>query len=163
MFVDATIQAIQKSFYEAISFLQKNKADVLDHIKDCDEEEQMLLKFLYACMPISDIADYDFQLYHEFVKHALFLKKNIPWCLTMPDDIFLNYVLFYRINNEDVTECRGFFYDCLQKRISGKTMVDAALEVNYWCLENVIYRSTDIRTASPLTVLRTGSGRCGEE
>ncbi len=163
MFTNATKQAIQEYFCKVIPLLKENKADVIERLGNCTEEQQIAMKFLYASMPISDIADYDFETYLSFADHALFLKKNMAWCKTVPDDIFLNYVLFYRINNEDIEECRKHFYDLMYERIAGKTMHDAALEVNYWCLENAVYQTTDDRTASPLTVWRTGSGRCGEE
>ena len=42
------------------------------------------------------------------------------------------------------------------------SLKDAILEVNYWCAENGTYHSSDSRTASALTVYKTGLGRCGE-
>ncbi|MFY8171940.1 MAG: transglutaminase-like domain-containing protein, partial [Sphingobacteriaceae bacterium] len=43
------------------------------------------------------------------------------------------------------------------------SMEAAVLEVNHWCHEKVIYRSTDDRTSSPLNCVKTTFGRCGEE
>jgi transglutaminase-like putative cysteine protease len=42
-------------------------------------------------------------------------------------------------------------------------MTDAILEVNHWCHEKVTYKPSDGRTSSPLQVVRTSWGRCGEE
>ncbi len=42
-------------------------------------------------------------------------------------------------------------------------MAQAILEVNHWCHEKATYTATDPRTASPLTVVRSARGRCGEE
>lgn len=36
-----------------------------------------------------------------------------------------------------------------------------ALEVNFWCGREATYQSADDRTASALTVFRSGHGRCG--
>jgi 5-hydroxyisourate hydrolase-like protein (transthyretin family) len=163
MFTNATKQAIQENFCKVSPFLMENKPQVIEQICNCTEEQQILMKFLYAAMPISDIADYDFDTYLRFANHALFLKENMAWCAAIPDDIFLNNVLFYRINNEDIEECRKLFYDWIYPRIAGKSMQEAALEVNAWCSENAAYQSTDERTASPLTVWRNARGRCGEE
>lgn len=163
MFANATRQTIQEKFNEVVPFLEQYMPGVIQRLNSCSVEEKIIMKFLYASMPISDIADYNFDTYLGFAAHALLLKRNISWCTDMPDDIFLNYILFYRINNEDIEDCRKLFYDSLHERIVGKSMIDTVLEVNYWCAENVVYRSTDMRTASPLTVWRTGSGRCGEE
>ena len=96
-----------------------------------------------------------------------FLRENTPWCSSIPEDIFFNHVLYYRINTEDIVDCRRTFYDLCWPRLvqSGKTgsMKEAALELNYWCFENATYRTTDDRTANPMTVLRCAYGRCGEE
>lgn len=163
MLLKNTIEKIKDKFCEVLPVLEQRNADVIERINECNKEQQILMQFLYESMTISDMADYDFNTYLAYIDHALFLKKNMNWCTSIPDDIFLNYVLYYRINNEDIEDCRKLFYDSLHERINGKTMSEAALEVNYWCAENVVYRSTDVRTASPLTVWRTGSGRCGEE
>jgi len=163
MFTNVTKQFIRKEFDKIAPFLKEYRADVLSQLSSLDEEQQTAMMFLYASMPVSDMADYDFGVYMDFVEHALFLRKNVSWCKDIPDDIFLSYVLYHRINNEDIHKCRKLFYQSIYERVAGRTMEEAALEVNYWCAENVTYRSTDIRTASPLAVWRAGSGRCGEE
>ncbi|MFS0837151.1 transglutaminase domain-containing protein [Paenibacillus sp. 1P03SA] len=42
-------------------------------------------------------------------------------------------------------------------------MEKAILETNYWCHEKATYVGSDLRTISPLTMLRSAQGRCGEE
>ena len=42
-------------------------------------------------------------------------------------------------------------------------MKEAVIELNYWCSSKVTYRTTDNRTASPITVYNNTYGRCGEE
>lgn len=37
------------------------------------------------------------------------------------------------------------------------------MEANCWCAEEVAYRATDSRSANPITVYHSGTGRCGEE
>lgn len=81
----------------------------------------------------------------------------------LPEDIFLNYVLAHRVNEEEVLPCRSFFWSLLKDRIQGKNQYAAAIEVNYWCAEEATYHSGDDRTLPALTVYRRGYGRCGEE
>jgi len=121
------------------------------------------MEFFYSTMPASDIGDYDFSIYREFVKHGLFLNENSQWNSRIPENVFLNYVLYYRINNEAIENCRAYFYDALRDRIIGKSMKEAAMVVNVWCAEHVTYQATDERTVSPLTTLKSSYGRCGEE
>lgn len=138
-------------------------SEILLKLQDCSEDERAILEFFYSTMLASDIGDYDFSLYKKFADFGLFLAEKSQWKELIPEDIFLNFVLYYRINNEGIEDCRSFFYNALQERINGKSMKEAALEVNIWCAEHVTYQATDERTASPLTVLRSSYGRCGEE
>jgi len=163
MFTSGTKRLVDEEFNRMVPFLEENKPDVLKRLDECSQDLQIAMKFLYSAMPVSDVADYDFGTFQDFAEHALFLRKNVSWCADVPDDIFLNYVLYHRINNEDIRECRKFFYRHIYERVSDMSMKEAALEVNYWCAEHVTYRSTDIRTASPLAVWNAGFGRCGEE
>jgi hypothetical protein len=132
-------------------------------MKDCSDDERIIMEFFYSTMSASDIGDYDFSLYKKFADFGLFLAENSQWKKVVSEDIFFNFVLYYRINNEAIEDCRPFFYNALKDRIRGKNMKEAALEVNLWCAEHVTYQATDERTVSPLTVLRSSYGRCGEE
>lgn len=154
---------IDKRFQEIIDLTGSKKDEIIKGLSSCRGLEESFIKFLYISMPLSDLANYDFNLFLSFAKHATFLRENMTWCAKVPDDIFLNYVLHYRVNNENIEDCRRIFYDLIRDRIADKSIIEAALEVNYWCLEQMTYRSTDERTMSPLTALRSAYGRCGEE
>ena len=80
-----------------------------------------------------------------------------------PEEIFLNYVLFHRVNEEEIAQCRTYFRAEIGSRIQGMNFREAALEVNYWCAEEATYHCTDDRTLSAISVYRRGNGRCGEE
>ncbi len=132
-------------------------------LKGCTEEEAVLLRFLYGTMPVRDAGEYDFSVFLSYVRHSLWLRRNMEWCRELPEDIFVHHVLYYRINSEDISDCRKFFYEQLKDRIQGRSLEEAVLEINYWCAENAVYEATDERTASPVTMFRCGKGRCGEE
>ena len=130
----------------------------------CDnEQERDAIKFLYAYMPLGDIADYDPWLYIEGVRSALKTREEMPWGSSLPDDIFLHYVLPLRVNNDNLDSARTVFYRELKPRVEGLSMYDAVLEVNHWCHEKVTYTPSDARTSAPLATMRTAYGRCGEE
>ncbi len=130
----------------------------------CDnEQERDAIKFLYAYMPLGDIADYDPWLYIEGVRSALKTREEMPWGSSLPDDIFLHYVLPLRVNNENLDSARTVFYRELKPRVEGLSMYDAVLEVNHWCHEKVTYTPSDARTSAPLATMLTAYGRCGEE
>lgn len=129
----------------------------------CSEEEALLMKFFYGTMPLRDAGEYPFETFLGYVRHALWLRDNVDWCKKLPEDLFVHDVLYYRINSEDISDCRRFFYDQLKDRIAGLDEYQAAVEINYWCAEHATYEMADDRTAGPMTMYRSGKGRCGEE
>jgi transglutaminase-like putative cysteine protease len=156
-------QRIEDGYQAALQRIGERKAFFMVPSSELTPDEALCLKFLIASMPVSDAASYDGQLLLKFARHALKVREETPWGKGLPDDLFLNFVLFYRINNEDIVFCRDQFYSELKERIFGKSMTQAALEINYWCYEKATYQASDPRTASPLTVIKNTRGRCGEE
>lgn len=126
-------------------------------------EQREALEFLYAYMPLSDMADYDGDYFLGQVDAAFKARDYFDWGKKIPDDIFRHFVLVYRVNNENLDTARQVFFDELKDRVKGLTMDKAVLEVNHWCHEKVTYRGTDGRTSAPLALAKTSWGRCGEE
>lgn len=126
-------------------------------------EEKEALEFLYAYMPLSDLADYDGEFFLNQVRTAFKAREYFSWGKKIPEDVFRHFVLVYRVNNENLDNAREVFFEELKDRVKGMTMEQAALEVNHWCHEKVNYRATDGRTSAPLALMRTAWGRCGEE
>jgi transglutaminase-like putative cysteine protease len=131
--------------------------------QDLDKSREEALKFLYAYMPLSDMADYSGEFFLANVDMALKARKESPWRKDIPEDIFLHYVLPYRVNNENLDSFRLRYYDEIRNRIKGLSLADAALEINHWCHEKVTYQPSDIRTSSPMNTILSARGRCGEE
>jgi hypothetical protein len=125
--------------------------------------EKQALEFLYAYMPLSDLADYPPSFFLANVKQTLKARNDFTWGKTVPEDIFLHFVLPIRVNNENLDSFRLQLYDEIRTRVQGMGMAQAALEINHWCHEKVTYRGTDIRTSAPLSTIRKSFGRCGEE
>ena len=159
----------QLKIYAETHFENRKKyfAPILSEIEAglslCSEEEALLIKFFYGTMPLRDAGEYPFEIFLSYVRHALWLRKTIDWCKKLPEDLFVHDVLYYRINSEDISDCRSFFYEQLKDRIVGLDEYQAAVEINYWCAEHATYEMADDRTAGPMTMYRSGKGRCGEE
>lgn len=125
--------------------------------------EREAMEFLYAYMPLSDLADYTPQFFLQQVRYAFKARAEMPWGKDVPEDVFRHFVLVYRVNNENLDTARMVMFRELKERVAGMTIEEAALEVNHWCHEHVAYRASDSRTSSPLATMRTSLGRCGEE
>ncbi len=127
------------------------------------QDEKQTLEFLYAYMPLSDLADYSSGFMLANVRVSLKAREEMPWGSTIPEDAFLHFVLPLRVNNENLDSFRIVMYDEIKKRVQGMNMEQAALEINHWCHEKVVYTGTDERTSAPLSTIRKAFGRCGEE
>ena len=143
--------------------LCSKEQEIRNILNQCSEEEREAMEFLYSSMPVSDILDYSPQLFLTYAKHGVFLWHEGPYAGMVPERMFANYVLHHRLNNEDMTETRAFFYEKLKDRVRGMSMREAILEVNYWCAAEGTYQTTNYRTESPMTMYRSAVGRCGEE
>lgn len=126
-------------------------------------DEKQAMEFVYAYMPLSDLADYPPEFFLKNVQYSLKSRAEMPWGKTIPEEEFLHFVLPLRVNNENLDNFREVMFDEITQRIKGLSMKDVALEINHWCHEKVNYRGTDSRTSAPLSTVKKTFGRCGEE
>ena len=124
---------------------------------------QEYVDFLRRALPEEDRIALPDAALERVARHALTVREATPWGRSIPEWIFRDYVLFPRVNDEFPEAWHAPIWESLRARLAGLSMIEAALEVNVWCAEHATYQSTDNRTAGPLTVLRRGCGRCGEE
>ena len=169
--------AAQDDYWTAVQQDYQNRTDIPLYVRELmdntgvwsldfekiDGDLAKYLTFLYAYMPMSDLADYDFYFFKDQVKVALEARETFSWGKTIPDDIFRHFVVVYRVNNENLDTARSYIFHQLKNRIKNMSMYDAALEVNHWCHEYVDYQPADVRSSAPLATLKTSHGRCGEE
>ena len=66
--------------------------EILMKLRECNEDERVIMEFFYSTMPASDIGDYDFSLYKKYADFGLFLAENFRWKGLIPEDIFFNFV-----------------------------------------------------------------------
>ncbi len=134
-----------------------------EELARAEGDERTLLALACATLPAADIGTVSPGTLRSYAAHACFLRQSSPWCRDLPEEIFLHFVFYPRVNNEDLTPCRPFFYDLLHDRLEGLDAGGAALKVNRWCAENMTYQASNDRTESPIAAYNGGLGRCGEE
>lgn len=139
-----------------------NLFEVFDSTEMTTAQREAMM-FLYAYMPLCDIANQPADFFLEMVDCTLKAREEMPWGKIVPEREFIHFVLPLRVNNENLDSCRTVFYAELKDRVKGLSMHDAVLEVNHWCHEKVVYMPSDARTSSPLASIKTAYGRCGEE
>ena len=166
MFLQNSQRKIEEEFLKLTEKLGADREPlktICEKLDGCGRELGLAMKYLYVTAPYSDLVNYTFEEIQDFASHGLFLYNTLDRVKELPEEMFLNYILDHRVNEEEVLPCRSFFWNELKDRIEGKNAKDAAIEVNYWCAEEATYHSGDDRTLPALTVYRRGYGRCGEE
>ena len=166
MFLQNSQRKIEEEFLKLAEKLGADREPlktICEKLDGCGRELGLAMKYLYVTAPYSDLVNYTFEEIQDFASHGLFLYNTLERVKELPEEMFLNYILDHRVNEEEVLPCRSFFWNELKDRIEGKNAKDAAIEVNYWCAEEATYHSGDDRTLPALTVYRRGYGRCGEE
>ena len=163
IFLKENRDRIEKKYREQVMGLPQAFAEIDKKLAECTDEVALACKYLYAFMPYSDIGNYAFEVFLDHAENGVYLWKENSGVAELPEEIFLNYVLFHRVNEEEIAPCRTFFRREIGERTAGMSFREAALEVNYWCAQEATYHCTDDRTLSALAVYRRGNGRCGEE
>ena len=163
IFLKENRDRIEKKYREQMMGLPQVFAEIDKKLAECTDEVALACKYLYAFMPYSDIGNYAFEVFLDYAENGVYLWKENSGVAELPEEIFLNYVLFHRVNEEEIAPCRTFFRREIGERTGGMSFREAALEVNYWCAQEATYHCTDDRTLSALAVYRRGNGRCGEE
>ena len=98
-------------------------------------EQRQAMQFMYAYMPLPDVADYSADFHLNNVNYALKARTDMPWGKSVPVREFLHFVLPVRVNNENLDNSREVFFKELKVRVVGLSMRDAVLEVIHWCHE----------------------------
>ncbi len=157
----ATVEAV---FSERQQIASNRKEELFKVFRnELSDQQTEALKFLFAFMPLNDLADYSGEFFLANADVALQSRKETPWGKTIPEEIFLHYVLPCRVNNENLDSFRIVYHGVISDRIRGLDIEQAALEINHWCHEKVAYQPADIRTSAPISTMLSARGRCGEE
>lgn len=123
--------------------------------------KEKYVDFLYGCMPLPDSLVYPRSWWEANVDKTLEVREKMNW--GVPEREFVHFVLPLRVNNEGLDDFRTTYADSLCDRVQGLSMEQAVLEINHWCHEHVTYQPSDGRTSAPMSTIRYGFGRCGEE
>ncbi len=162
---DAAYRNKVDSCFKEAQILAQNRKEELFSVfdEDLSLKQTEALKFLFAFMPLNDLADYDGSFFLANADASLISREETSWGKNIPEDIFLHYILPIRVNNENLDSFRIVYYSEIINRVRDMSMLDAALEINHWCHEKVTYQPSDSRTSAPVSTILSARGRCGEE
>ncbi len=163
-FTDEQKKRIDDAYAVAEKYAGGRRYDICEDLGRCENEtEEYCFKFLVAYLPMTDITNWTGELFYNHAHTCLKNYEKVSWKDQIDTETFLNFVLMMRVNNENLEHYNEIIFNEVWPRIKDLSIGDAALEINLWCFEKATYASTDIRTVSPLTMMRNTNGRCGEE
>jgi hypothetical protein len=141
----------------------ENGPELARAIELAPDEDRGALAFVLAYLPTVDLASADPAMLLETVALTRQARESFPWGQSIPEDVYLSYVLPPRVSQEPLERVRPYLYEELSTRLAGiDSMEDAALEVNRWCGERVGFKPTQRRDQGVFETLASGYGRCEE-
>ena len=112
MFLQNSQRKIEEEF---LKLTEKFGADreplktICEKLDGCGRDLGLAMKYLYVTAPYSDLVNYTFEEIQDFASHGLFLYNTLDRVKELPEEMFLNYILDHRVNEEEVLPCRSFF------------------------------------------------------
>ena len=96
MFLEKNRERIQKDFEDFSQELPQMAEQIKKRMETLNENIVLGMKYLYSNMPYSDVGNYTFDTYLDYVQQGIYLWENSPYIREYPEEYFLNYVLFHR-------------------------------------------------------------------
>ena len=119
MFLEKNRDRIEKDFEDFSRELPGKAEEIEKRMETLNADIVIGMKYLYSNMPYSDVGNYTFDTYLDYVQQGIWLWENSPYVKKYPELYFLNYVLFHRTNDEEIKPCRTYFWEKIKDRIQG--------------------------------------------
>jgi hypothetical protein len=158
-------ESYQEDVRAALRRAGENQAELLAAIKAVEKDHREELAFLIANMPDRDLRNLKRGFLLENIEFACKARQETTWGRTLPQELFLNYVLPYVNVNERRDNWRKDFYDrFMPVAQQHKTASDAVLKLNTAVFDTlgVQYHATLRRKPdqSPYESMEAGYASC---
>ncbi|MCU0409278.1 MAG: hypothetical protein MUD02_10050 [Bacteroidales bacterium] len=111
-------QQVERDFKLRKELARKREAELFSPFKEkLTTKEKEALQFLFAYMPLSDLADHSGDFFLANARYALTALEESGWNDSIPDHVFLHYVLPPRVNNENLDSFRIAYYKEIRQRL----------------------------------------------
>ena len=102
MLLEKNRDRIEKDFEDFSRELPGKAEEIKKRMEALSPDIVIGMKYLYSNMPYSDVGNYTFDTYLDYVQQGIYLWENSPYVKNYPELYFLNYVLFHRTNDEEI-------------------------------------------------------------
>lgn len=147
-------------------FVESRKLELLTKAKKFFLEsspEFKGLKFLIDHMSTVDLINIAPEDLFNHVRYSFKARDLMAWGRSVPETVFLEYVLFHKAAQEPFEPYRPPFFSKLAPLVyNSKSMREAALIVNRWVGSQVLARPSSTWDIGPIGLILRGFGRCEE-
>jgi len=154
----------QKKVEKALKRAGENKQELLSALEKVDKSQKEGLMFLIANMPTNDLKALRGEFLLEELKYAYLAREKTSWGKDIPEELFIKYVLPYRVTTEKCDSWRkGFYEKFLPLAEKCKTPTEFVIKVNSTFEKTFgVKYSTARRRAdqSPKESMETGIASC---
>jgi len=160
------LESVQSSLHEA----GENAPELINVMTKLTGRELEWACFLIGTMPFSDLISIKADYLLEHIHYTSLARDKYRWMQQIPEDVFLAYVLPFRMSSEPIVSHRKYFFEQLDPLINNNaTIFEASYQANLWlggeragARARVHFAPGEARNKSPFGTLLSGQGRCGE-
>lgn len=148
---------LKDQLMEALKASRDNWENLAAAVEALSGQKQEDLIWQITVMPHLDRLEATSDILIEHIEYAYIAKTEFDY--TVPEDMFKQYILVYRIDDEPVTRWRKMIFDRF-RHMAGKTPAETARNVNEWVADNVSVRQRGFfgPRQAPDQVIRIGLG-----
>lgn len=156
---EAVLAGVEKDLSERQQDVKGADFSIIYATDDAYEHEA--LSYLYAYMPMSDLAGHPGGEHLMNIRATRRATKEMKWGgKKLPERLVRQYILPARVHTEALDSARVLLYEPLKTLVNDLPMRQAALKVREWVERQVAPEqlADRVRVASPMTTLRNASG-----
>ncbi len=162
--VERLPQTYRTEAENAIKLGGDNQKELITAIAQCPEDQLEALGFLLVNMPERDLRKLSAEFLLKNIRLANDAMDSVKWSKSIPNDIFLNYILPYISLHERRDDWRKDFFDKflpLVKDLQSPAEATVKLNNEIWDIINVQYSTKRIKAdQSPYESMESGLASC---
>ena len=108
-FLKENRERIVCGYHETVQRFPAVFEEINARMESLDPEIRIAMQYLYMTMPYSDIGNYSFDIFLDYAENSVKIWREYEAVRALPEMIYLNYVLYHRVNEEEIAPCRRLF------------------------------------------------------
>ena len=100
------VEQITKTYQDRCALFGKQKERICSSIEELKGDEKLYAMAIYAMLPLSDIADYEFELLKSYAVHGAFLYQNAAFYISIT---YIYIRIIFRFTSSKINQTAKLF------------------------------------------------------